>query len=186
MSELVKSRRDLETLVDDLLLTLKLNILRPLDETRDITLGLNILTNTKVLGSLFKQRVGSSLGGLLSLNRIRRRGNLLASRLFSGRRLSWSDKGSIRFKFYIKFTTLIKLHSNQLDFSEEKETQLSQIYIVNPFHQRRITYRYSIHQASMKNNGDFVLDDHKRNLQAIICKSVKLISLWIKEKQVKL
>jgi hypothetical protein len=44
VSELVKSRRDLETLVDDLLLTLKLNILRPLDETRDITLGLNILT----------------------------------------------------------------------------------------------------------------------------------------------
>jgi hypothetical protein len=41
---LVKSRRDLETLVDDLLLTLKLDIVRPLDEARDITLGLNILT----------------------------------------------------------------------------------------------------------------------------------------------
>jgi hypothetical protein len=81
MSELVKSRRDLKTLVDDLLLTLKLNVLRPLDETRDITLGLNILTNTKVLGGLFDQRVSSRLGGLLTLDGIRRRSNLLTSGL---------------------------------------------------------------------------------------------------------
>jgi hypothetical protein len=81
VSELVKSRRDLETLVDDLLLTLKLDILRPLDETRDITLGLDILTDTKVLGGLFEQRVGSSLGGLLSLDGVRRGSNLLSSGL---------------------------------------------------------------------------------------------------------
>jgi len=120
VGELVKSRRDLKTLVDDLLLTLKLDILRPLDETRDITLGLNILTDTKVLGGLFKQRVGSSLGGLLSLDRIGRRSDLLTSGLLGGWRLSWSDKGSIRFKFFYKFTTLIKLHSNKLDISVKK------------------------------------------------------------------
>jgi hypothetical protein len=84
VGELVKSRRDLKTLVDDLLLTLKLDILRPLDKTRDITLGLNILTDTKVLGGLFNQRVGSSLGGLLSLDRIRRGSNLLTGGLLGG------------------------------------------------------------------------------------------------------
>ena len=87
VGELVKSRRDLKTLVDDLLLTLKLDILRPLDETRDITLGLNILTDTKVLGGLFDQRVGSSLGGLLTLDGIGRRSNLLTSGLL-GRSLA--------------------------------------------------------------------------------------------------
>jgi hypothetical protein len=80
---LVDRRRDLKTLVDDLLLTLKLNVMRPLDETRDITLRLNILTDTKVLGSLFDQRVGDSLSGLLSLDGIRSRSNLLTSRLLS-------------------------------------------------------------------------------------------------------
>jgi hypothetical protein len=44
VGELVESWGNLQTLVKDLLLTLKLNVVGPLDETRDITLGLDVLT----------------------------------------------------------------------------------------------------------------------------------------------
>jgi hypothetical protein len=44
VGELVESWGNLQTLVKDLLLTLKLNVVRPLDEARDITLGLDVLT----------------------------------------------------------------------------------------------------------------------------------------------
>jgi hypothetical protein len=44
VGELVESWGNLKTLVKDLLLALKLDIMGPLDETRDITLGLDILT----------------------------------------------------------------------------------------------------------------------------------------------
>jgi hypothetical protein len=101
--ELVQSRGNLETLVKDLLLTLKTNVVGPLDEARDITLGLNILTyffflvrfsailsqsisftNAKVLGGLFNQRVGGGLGSLLSLDGIGSRSNLLTGGLLGG------------------------------------------------------------------------------------------------------
>jgi hypothetical protein len=81
VGELVESWGNLKTLVKDLLLALELNVVRPLDKARDITLGLDILTNTKVLGGLLDQWVGSSLGGLLTLEGIRCGGNLLASGL---------------------------------------------------------------------------------------------------------
>ena len=48
LSELVKSRRDLETLVQDLLLALKTDIVRPLNEAGNIALRLNILTYLKM------------------------------------------------------------------------------------------------------------------------------------------
>jgi hypothetical protein len=85
LSELVDRWGNLETLVQDLLLTLKTNILRPLDETRKITLGLDILTNAKVAATLLNERVGRSLGGGLALDGVGSRGNLLASGLLRGR-----------------------------------------------------------------------------------------------------
>jgi hypothetical protein len=93
VGELVESWGNLQTLVKDLLLTLKLDVMRPLDKARDVALGLDVLTNTKVLGSLFNQWVGGSLAGLLTLQRIRCRGNLLSGRFLVGWRLSSSDKG---------------------------------------------------------------------------------------------
>jgi hypothetical protein len=81
LGELVDGRGNLETLVQDLLLTLKTNILGPLDEARKITLGLDILTNAKVAATLLNERVGRSLGGGLTLGRVWGGSNLLASGL---------------------------------------------------------------------------------------------------------
>jgi hypothetical protein len=49
------------------------------------------LTDTEVLGGLFEQGVGSSLVGLLGLNGVRGRGDLLAGGLL-GRSLLYNDK----------------------------------------------------------------------------------------------
>ena len=81
---MVDGRRNLETSPKDTLLALKANISGPLDETRNITLGLNVLTNTMVARSALKERIAfaSFLGWLL--DGIRSRSNLLASRLLCG------------------------------------------------------------------------------------------------------
>lgn len=66
--ELSKRRRDLETEVKDLLLSLETNVTGPLDETRKVSLGLDGLADTEVAGSLLNQgvlgtsRLGASLG----------------------------------------------------------------------------------------------------------------------------
>jgi hypothetical protein len=84
LGELVDCRGDLEALVQDLLLTLKTNIFGPLDETRKITLGLDILTNAKVAATLLNEGVGWSLGSSLGFDRVGGGSNLLASRLLCG------------------------------------------------------------------------------------------------------
>jgi hypothetical protein len=48
---------DLEAEVQDLLLALKANILRPLDEAGQVALGLDILADTEVAGTLLEKRV---------------------------------------------------------------------------------------------------------------------------------
>jgi hypothetical protein len=83
LGELVDGRRNLEALVQDLLLALKTDIFGPLDETRKIALGLNVLTDTKVAATLLNERVGGSLGSLLTLDGVGSGSNLLASRLLS-------------------------------------------------------------------------------------------------------
>lgn len=55
--ELGERRGDLQAHVEDLLLALKTDILGPLDETRQVALGLDILTNTEVAGTLLDERV---------------------------------------------------------------------------------------------------------------------------------
>jgi len=70
LGELVQSWGNLETLVQDLALTLEANVFRPLDIAREILDRLDILTNAKVLGGLLDQRVEGSLGsGLLAVRR---------------------------------------------------------------------------------------------------------------------
>jgi hypothetical protein len=83
LGELVDGRRNLEALVQDLLLALKTNILGPLDEASEITLGLDILTNAEVAATLLNERVGGSLGGGLTLDGVRGGSNLLAGGLLS-------------------------------------------------------------------------------------------------------
>lgn len=55
--ELSDRRRNLQTHVKDLLLALKTDILGPLHETREVALGLNILTDTEVTGTLLDEWV---------------------------------------------------------------------------------------------------------------------------------
>ena len=55
--ELGNRRGDLQAHVEDLLLALKTDILGPLDEAREVALGLNILTNTEVARALLDKRV---------------------------------------------------------------------------------------------------------------------------------
>lgn len=80
--ELSESRGNLQAHLKDLLLALKTDILGPLDHARDISLGLNVLADTVVAGSLLEERV---LSGLLASLTLRERGgsDLLAG--FVGR-----------------------------------------------------------------------------------------------------
>jgi hypothetical protein len=65
LGELVQSWGDLETLVQDLALTLEANVFGPLDIAGEILDGLDSLTNTKVLGGLLDQGVDGDLGSAL-------------------------------------------------------------------------------------------------------------------------
>lgn len=68
VGELSDSRRDLETHVQDLLLALKADILRPLDEAGQVALGLDILTDTEIAGAGLDERVlGLLVGTSLAL-----------------------------------------------------------------------------------------------------------------------
>jgi hypothetical protein len=55
--ELSDRRRNLQAHVEDLLLALKTDILGPLDETGEVALGLDVLTDTEVTGTLLEERV---------------------------------------------------------------------------------------------------------------------------------
>lgn len=55
--ELGQSRGDLQAHLKDLLLSLEADILGPLHHAGDVSLGLDILTDTEVAGSLLKKRV---------------------------------------------------------------------------------------------------------------------------------
>jgi hypothetical protein len=61
--ELSNGRWNLEAEVQDLLLALKTNILGPLDKAAEVALGLDVLANTEVAGTLLDERV---LGALLA------------------------------------------------------------------------------------------------------------------------
>ena len=61
--ELVKSWRDLEPLLEDPLLPLKLNSLRPFDESGQISLRWQSPTNPKLLWVLLEQWIGAPLSG---------------------------------------------------------------------------------------------------------------------------
>lgn len=73
--ELVKNGGNLQTLLEDSLLTLETDVFGPFNETRKITFGLNVLTDTKVLGGLFSQRIFGGFGDFFS-TRVRSGGNL--------------------------------------------------------------------------------------------------------------
>ena len=55
--ELSKRRRDLQAELEDLLLSLKADVLGPLNHAGDISLGLEVLADTEVSGSLLEERV---------------------------------------------------------------------------------------------------------------------------------
>ena len=84
LGELVQSWGNLETLVQDLALTLEANIFGPLDIAGKILDGLDILTNTEVLGGLLDQGVDRGLGGALLGDGVRSGSNLLGGGLLSG------------------------------------------------------------------------------------------------------
>jgi hypothetical protein len=69
--ELSKSRGNLQAHLKDLLLALEADILGPLNHARDISLGLDVLADTEVAGSLLEERV---LGSLLASLTLRERG----------------------------------------------------------------------------------------------------------------
>ena len=60
--ELVDCWGDLQSGLEDDLLPLEADVLGPLDESRQIPLGLDILTNAKVPGSLLEEGVDHPLG----------------------------------------------------------------------------------------------------------------------------
>jgi hypothetical protein len=64
MRELGDGRGNLETLVQDGLLTLKTDVFRPFNEAAEVSLRLNVLANTKVFGSSLEKRVLFRLGRL--------------------------------------------------------------------------------------------------------------------------
>jgi len=76
LGELVQCWGDLETLVQDLALALKTNVFGPLDIAGKILDGLDVLTDTKVLGGLLDQGVDRGLGGALLGGGVRGRGDL--------------------------------------------------------------------------------------------------------------
>ena len=55
----------LQSLVEDDLLSLQTNVLGPLDESGQVTLGRDISTDSERLGSLLEKGVLGRLGGLL-------------------------------------------------------------------------------------------------------------------------
>jgi hypothetical protein len=58
--ELSDGRRNLEAEVQDLLLALEADILRPLDEATEVALGLHVLANTEVTGAALDEGVLTS------------------------------------------------------------------------------------------------------------------------------
>ncbi|KIJ97987.1 hypothetical protein K443DRAFT_681124, partial [Laccaria amethystina LaAM-08-1] len=74
---------DLETLVQNDLLPLEADVFGPFDETGEVSLGSDILANTKVLGVSLEQRVLLHLGGL-ARTKGGRSGFLLGSRFGFG------------------------------------------------------------------------------------------------------
>jgi len=76
--ELVDGRRNLKTLEENGLLALKDHVFGPADETSQIPLGLDVLTNAEVLWTLLEQRVYRLLGHRLGRHWHRRRSDLFA------------------------------------------------------------------------------------------------------------
>lgn len=65
LGELVEMRRHLESLKENPLLTLDANILRPPDEASEISLWLNVSSDSKVASVLLKKgTLGTSSAGL--------------------------------------------------------------------------------------------------------------------------
>jgi len=64
VGELSNCRWDLEALVEDDLLTLKTNVLRPFDEAGQVSLGTNILADTEVLGIRLEEGILLGFCGL--------------------------------------------------------------------------------------------------------------------------
>jgi len=60
--ELCDCRRDLETLVENDLLTLKADVFRPFHEASQVSLGLDVLADTEVFGGRLEERVFCRLG----------------------------------------------------------------------------------------------------------------------------
>jgi len=81
LAELVDARGHLESLLENSALSLEFDVLGPSDESREVALGLDVLSNTKVLGSLLKERV------LLSL-------------LFEASALHWGRSHSLTFSYH--------------------------------------------------------------------------------------
>jgi len=78
--ELVNRRRNFETLLKDGLLSLEDDVLGPADETGQIALGLDVLTDAEILGPLLEKRIDRLLLHLLNDGH-GRRGNLLPALL---------------------------------------------------------------------------------------------------------
>ena len=76
LCELVDGRRNLQTLVQNCPLSLQTNVLGPSHKAAEITFGLDILSNAKVLWPFFKQGV-DNLFGFNFLSNQRGRSHLL-------------------------------------------------------------------------------------------------------------
>lgn len=68
VGELIKCGRDLQSLQKDSLLSLESDILGPSDKSGQISLWLDITSNSEILWGLFKERVPLDLGSLGSLS----------------------------------------------------------------------------------------------------------------------
>jgi len=61
----MRSKTHLQSLVEDDLLSLQTDVLGPLDESGQVTLGRDITSDSERLGSLLEKGVLGRLGGLL-------------------------------------------------------------------------------------------------------------------------
>ena len=96
LCELVVGWGNLQALTENGSLALKTDVFGPLNETREVSLGLHILANSEVLGIFLEKRVFGSLGDLALLDGRGRGGGLLSFRgLLQGVRLTASVDSSL-------------------------------------------------------------------------------------------
>jgi len=100
--EMVYWRWDFQTLIQDRLLSLQSDVLGPTNETRQVSLGLDVLTDPEILGTLFEERIDEFLFRWLLHRRGRGRDLLFGFYYFPSRHFKINSKKSFLKKLKTK------------------------------------------------------------------------------------